>query len=52
MEVFTQYDCHSITNCYVAYCKQQTSRSHNQKKSHSVNEPLEITVEGTLQCEK
>ena len=43
MEVFTLCDCDNVTNPYVAHCKQKTNRSHNQKKSHSVNEPLEKT---------
>ena len=46
MEVFTLCHCENITNSFVAHCEQKTNRSGNQKKSHSVNEPLltEFTV--------
>ena len=40
MEVFTLCNSDNITDSYVAHCEQKTDRSRNQKKTHSVNEPL------------
>ena len=44
MEVLTLCDCDNITNSDVAHCKQKKIYSRNQKKAHSVNEPLDIQV--------
>ena len=42
--------CATVTTSptpYVAHYKQETNRSRNQKKSHSVNKPLEVEAHQT-----